>query len=1448
MTKICGIDLGTNSIGLSVRDDERGKSIIDQLEFFNSVIFESGVGHNKSGEYSYAADRTKHRSTRRLYQARKYRKWSTLALLIENGYCPLAIEDLDKWRVYDKAKGLHREYPVDAERFEQWIRLDFNGDGIADYSSPYQLRAELMKRQFDFNNEIERFKLGRAIYHIAQRRGFKSSKGETIAEQEAAEIFDNDSLDMTNELKKSEEKKSKDLVAYMTEKGLPTVGCAFAHLEKEGIRVRNSIYQAVRSQYKDELFQIFSFQNGIDENSEFCKRVLSEKKHEGTVFYKRPLRSQKGAVGNCTMEPDKPRCQTTHPDFEDFRAWCFINNIKYRVTAHDEWQSIDLKLKEDMFNEKFIRTKTSFEFKELREWLEKKLGIKLSQKDKTINYKDNTNVSGCPVSARLKNLLGEDWRHFRLSSGQERVNVKRGEAHMISYDVYDIWHICATADEAENVEIIARERFGFDDKQVKKIVSIWGNMQQGYANLSLKAIRNINRFLHLGFIYSDAVMLAKVPEIIGEELWNENEELILSSINGITDANRELKEIYQIVNTLIANYKILDLEGKFGNHDTTYCLDEDDKRQAKECIVETLSAKRWNDLSDDKQHEIEQKVINLYQDFFASNQRSYYKVPKLGDSLKQFLYDNFDFLQCEYDTPSPQCKCNSCKRLNKLYHPSQIEFYQPAKYQIVDCKSGKLSKKLLDTPTIGAIKNPVVMRALHTLRQQINNLIKEEIIDEDTRIVVETARDLNDANMRWAIEQYQKEREKENKEIEKIILENYPSRNISDDDIDKARLLLEQYDLIEINEIVNEKGSKEEKTKFERFVKDVTKYKLWLEQGGRCIYTGKIINITNLFDDNAVDFEHTIPRSISFDNSLANLTICDAKFNRSIKKNQIPSQLTNHAEILVRIKPWIDKIEKLKANVEFWKNKAKRAADKDHKDTAIRQRHIWQMELDYWQQKVRTFTINIDELNLGFRNNQLVDTRIITKYAFHYLKTVFDRVDVQKGSATAEFRKMLGIQSLDEKKSRAKHSHHAIDATVLTLIPVAAKREKMMKLFYEIQEAEQLHVDCSRLRQELEHEIASCHFGDVKSVTDFIENNILVNHIAHDQALTPAKRQLRRRGKPVIGENGQPIWLTGDCIRGRLHEDTFLGAICEPVRDIEGRPICKNGVFDYETDKKGDVTLKMVLKINIDAFKSEKDLEKIIDPYVKRSILEVIKRRQAEGLSFDSAIKQPIWLLDKDGNEIKTDKNGRILSPIRHVRCKVAAGRGFLTKEKALTIKNQTYKSVHEYKSHIYAKNDTNYLCLLYEGINKGKLERVFKFINLFEAASLGITSSDDIKNEPYYSSMNEGKKNYQLRAVIKTGTKVLMWNETPDELAELDKSMLSFRLFEVYKFNFKGANCIYLQNHIEARPDSEIDIEDTKYEIGKYQPRLTLVANNFNCLIEGCDFEIDKIGNIKFL
>lgn len=1517
--KILGLDLGTNSIGLSVRNIDRGNNLKEQLEYFTSVVFKSGVGDGKSGEYSYAAERRGKRSARRLYQARKYRIWATLDLLIKEGYCPLSIEDLDKWRKYDKEKGLKRQYPIHAKNFEQWVRLDFNGDGVADYSSPYQLRAELMQKQFDFSQQTDKYKLGRALYHIAQRRGFKSSKGETLKSQEAEsqeaeEIdFSNKEIDITEELKKSEEKISKDLKGYMKENNLKTVGCAFAKLEKDGVRVRNSKFQAVRSQYKDEVIQIFEFQKGLDINSDFYKRLISEKKKEGTIFYKRPLRSQKGLVGKCTLEKNKPRCPISHPEFEKFRAWSFINNVKYRKSIDEDWQNLTLKQRQKLYKEKFLRVTKSFKFKEIREWIEKNIsdGIHnytlVYNRDKekgTINYNDDTNVSGCPISGRMGNLLGDDWENFEFKIEREH----KGKKYNVTYTAEDIWHIAFSFDEAEFVKKFAEERLKFDTAEIDTFIKLHNDIQQGYSMLSLKAIKNINRFLEKGFIYTEAVLLAKLPEIFGKK-WEENELKIVSQISSIISENRKEKDIKSMANTLIANYKSLEYNNernyneKFAEHNFDYKLQDSDYSDIKAVITNFFGKKTWNNKNDEEKKEVVEQVAKHYQSFFSSEARDYYKLPSLSDSLAKYLLENFDFLDK--------------KELQKIYHPSMISFYKSAKEQQIE--DGRCLK-LLGSPVIGAIKNPMAMRVLHILRRKINSLLKtkdkdgNQLIDENTRIVVETAREINDANMRWAINAYQRAREAENKIYENAIIDLFGKEKVNDDNIDKVRLLCEQYE-ISIGEQqkeadTKEKSKKEKKRFVENYIKlkekDIQKYRLWLEQGCRCIYTGELINIKNLFDDNFSDFEHTIPRSKSFDNSLANQTICDAHYNRSVKKNRIPTELENYDKdavingekytaILPRLKPWFDKVEQLQKNVEFWKGQSKKAADKDRKDYCIRQRHLWQMDLDYWQNKLSRFTMK--EVTAGFRNSQLVDTRIITKYAYHYLKTVFNKVEVQNGDYTSDYRKMLGIQNIDEKKDRSKHSHHAIDATVLTLIPVPAKRDKMLQLFYEIEEEKQFR-DVTEKRKELNREIDQCGFGKkANEIVNFIESNILINHVSKDQTLTPANKILRKRGKIVplkdkngkiiyetnengtikyrTHKNGTPIYkrdengnfllkdgekikipipksirLKGDSIRGQLHKDSFFGAIKYPQTDDNNVPIIEDGRYIYETDKNGNEVISMVMRVLITNFKDEKDLDKIIDPKVKSSILKTIEKRKAEGKTFSTSISEPIWLLDKNGNEIKKDKNGRPLLPIRHIRCRVAAGKGFFTKDKAIEVKEQTYKSRKDYKNYYYAQNDGNYLCLLYECYNKGKLEREFKFLNYFEVAKLGLKSSDDIKNEPYFKEFTNNKKQYKLSAIIKAGTRVLIYKEKPEELFDLEKTDLHKRLYNVYKFNFTSSNRIYLQSHIEARANEDIkNVEDfTVFDNTKYQARLNLVASNFNCIIEGRDFEISKNGKINFI
>ena len=58
----------------------------------------------------------------------------------------------------------------------------------------------------------------------------------------------------------------------------------------------------------------------------------------------------------------------------------------------------------------------------------------------------------------------------------------------------------------------------------------------------------------------------------------------------------------------------------------------------------------------------------------------------------------------------------------------------------------------------------------------------------------------------------------------------------------------------------------------------------------------------------------------------------------------------------------------------------------------------------------------------------------------------------------------------------------------------------------------------------------------------------------------------------------------------------------------------------------------------------------------------------------------------------------------------------------------------------------------------------------------------------------------------------------------------------------------LYCQYHLEASQDGELGDGDTKFNPNKYQARLKLSAENFNCLIENVDFIIKPDGQINYI
>lgn len=485
--------------------------------------------------------------------------------------------------------------------------------------------------------------------------------------------------------------------------------------------------------------------------------------------------------------------------------------------------------------------------------------------------------------------------------------------------------------------------------------------------------------------------------------------------------------------------------------------------------------------------------------------------------------------------------------IDKLYHPSMIETYEDAKmvngvYQ-------------LGSPMTNAIRNPMAMRSLHQIRKVVNLLLKEKIIDPDTEVHIEYARGLNDANKRQAIADYNKARENERKTAFETIKKMY---------------------------------KKETNKDIEPTDDDVLKYQLWTEQEHICLYTGKQIGIADFVGPNPkFDIEHTIPRSAGGDFTQMNLTLCESRFNRETKKAQIPSALVNHEEILERIKPWKDKYVTLSKDIDRLKRQSRACTTKERKDKVIKKRHLKEMERDYWRGKYERFTMT--EVPEGFARRQGAGIGLVSKYAGLYLKSLFhdkynrnhSHVYVVKGAATAEFRKMWGIQNEYEKKSRDNHVHHCIDA--ITIACIGLDEYNKMAEFYRQDE-------CYRNGVGNKPQFSkpwSTFAEDMKN----LEKSMLVVHNTPDNMPKRARKRIKTSKGEFIAQ--------GDSARGSLHKDKYYGAI---ERDGE---------------------IRYVLRKELSQLK-ESDIDKIVDDVIRHKVKDAIA-----SLGFKKAISEPI-ILNKD--------------------------------------------------------------------------------------------------------------------------------------------------------------------------------------------------------------------------
>lgn len=403
--------------------------------------------------------------------------------------------------------------------------------GQAEAKDPYQLRRRALTEPLTLHE------LGRVIFHLNQRRGFRSNGQATAATEDDDEkgALYTGSGEKVGIIQTQEEWETG---------GFATFGAYLSSLDPHEQRRRNRY--TLRRWYEEEMQAIWAAQ------APHHPGILTDElglqladPAAGIVFYQRPLRSQKHHLGKCTFEPDKPRCPKSHPDFEEFRMWSVLHNIEIVAVGRDAAKLDDAE--KTAVRDLFYSTDEITPKKILKK-------LHLAETSHKLNYDQGEKFVGNLTSRRLADLFGaEMWAN--LSDEDKTQRTSKDTEKTISKD--DVWHLLTSAQDADWLARYATDKWAFDEPQLKKLRKL--RLVEGYASLSRKAIRKMLPYLRAGKNYADAAQAAGYHHSLIQQYPENQLELPAPKLTANPIVQQALYEIRALVNTLLHEFGRFDL-------------------------------------------------------------------------------------------------------------------------------------------------------------------------------------------------------------------------------------------------------------------------------------------------------------------------------------------------------------------------------------------------------------------------------------------------------------------------------------------------------------------------------------------------------------------------------------------------------------------------------------------------------------------------------------------------------------------------------------------------------------------------------------------------------------------------------------------------------------------------------------------------------------------------
>jgi len=602
MAYVLGLDIGSNSIGWAIIDKQKR-----QLVDIGVRVFPEGVDRNTKGlEKSKNATRREARGARRTHQRQNQRKQQLLKVLQSTELLPQSESEL--MSLFQKKE-----------------------------SNPYQLRKK------GLDEKLEPYKFGRMLYHLSQRRGFKSnrksgeSKDDGKVKKEAGEL--QEKIDAAN---------------------CRTIGEYFAGLNPDEQRIRSRY--TFRSMYETEFDLLWTKQ------SEYYPKILTEelknKIRDEIIFFQRPLKPTDELIGDCELEPDEKRCPRGDWYARKFRVLQDVNNLKIRNPDGLE-DKLTIEQRNSVLDE--LSKKKEFKFDNIRKRLnlmETQL-FNLEQEGKVKSLKGDTFAA----AMRSKNVFGS--KVWDAMAEQEKIKLNEAFVEL---------------EDDELIKILGAE-YKLNPAQIETAMK--APLPQKYMSFSRKAILKLLPFMEQGCLTSEAKTKAgySINNDINREAVNK---LPLPPDLRNPIVQKGLFEVRKLVNAIVREYgkpkniaieMARDVQGSSRQREELYWKMRENEKRNKE-----VGEKLINDMGIRRPSRDDKIKYKLWEECGR-------RCPYTGKSISQAaLFGEHPEFQIEHILPYDRslddsymnktlCEVNENIHIKKGQTPYEAYSHNPEKYE-----------------------------------------------------------------------------------------------------------------------------------------------------------------------------------------------------------------------------------------------------------------------------------------------------------------------------------------------------------------------------------------------------------------------------------------------------------------------------------------------------------------------------------------------------------------------------------------------------------------------------------------------------------------------------------------------------------------------------------------------------------------------------------------------